>query len=222
MNITARALFLVFFFTLVTLSDESSALLRGVVLDQAGAAVSGATVSLISLDRIREAKTNEAGKFEFADSPFGTYDLRISREGFKPHTIENLHVSSSKIEPLSMTLQVLVPSACWIIPIPSYEKRTDETNLAGSLSDSENGYVEHASVKVTLLKTGRTRVGITGKRGGFQFKGLEPGKYTLTVNHRKYWYPGQPIEFRIARENLTRFSAITVLNKNTRRIFICQ
>ena len=212
---------MVFFVSLVTSSNESSALLRGVVLDQVGAAFSGATVTLISLDRIREAKTDKAGKFEFADSPFGTYDLRISGAAFKPHTIENMQVTSSNMEPISITLQVEVPP-CWITPKPSYEKRTDETNLAGIISDLRGGYVEHASVKVTLLKTGSPHVVPTGKRGEFQFKELEPGKYTLTVNHRGYWYPGQPIEFWIARENLTRFSAINLLNRKTHRVFICQ
>lgn len=219
MKIAARALFLVFFITVVASPNESTALLRGVVLDQAGGAVSGATVSLISLRKVRETTVNEAGKFEFVGLPFGTYDLTILRPGFTPHSVENLRVSSSEPEPLSITLQVNT-SSCGITPIPSYERRTDETNLAGSISGLGDG--EHASVKVTLLKTGRTHVAITGKRGEFQFKGLEPGRYTLSVNHRGYSYFGSAIDFWIASENLTRFSTIPLLNDKVPGVLICQ
>ena len=113
-------------------------------------------------------------------------------------------------------------SSCGITPIPSYERRTDERNLAGTVSDLEDGYLEHASVKVTLLKTGRTHVATTGKRGEFQFKGLEPGKYTLSVNHRGYSYFGSAIDFWIASDNLTRFSTIYLLNNKAHQIVICQ
>lgn len=221
MKISARALFLVFFVTVVASPNESAALLRGVVLDQAGGAVSGATVSLISLRKVRETTVNEAGEFEFVGLPFGTYDLTILRPGFTPHSVENLQVSSSEPEPLSITLQVNM-SSCGITPIPSYERRTDETNLAGRITDLGHGYLEHASVKVTLLKTGRTHVAITGKRGKFQFKGLEPGKYTLSVNHRGYSYFGSAIDFWIASENLTRFSAVHLLHNKANGILICQ
>lgn len=221
MKIAARALLLVFFIAVVASPNESTALLRGVVLDQAGAGVSGATVRLISLGKVREAKVNEAGKFEFVDLPFGTYDLTILQPGFAPYSVENLHVSSSEPAPLSITLQVNL-SSCGLTPIPSYERRTDETNLAGTVSDLADGYLEHASVKVTLLKTGRTHVAITGKRGEFQFKGLEPGKYTLSVNHPQYSYFGSAIDFWIASENLTRFNTIYLLNNKAHQIVICQ
>lgn len=92
----------------------------------------------------------------------------------------------------------------------------------GTVSDLEDGYLERASVKVTRLKTGRTRVAITGKRGEFQFKGLEPGEYTLSVNHPAYSYFASAIDFWIASEKLTRFSTIYLLNHKALQIAICQ
>ena len=89
-KIAAKVLLLVFSIAVVASPNESTALLRGVVLDQAGGAVSGATVRLISLGKVRDAKVNEAGKFEFVDLPFGTYDLTILQPGFAPHSVENL------------------------------------------------------------------------------------------------------------------------------------
>lgn len=105
------------------------------------------------------------------------------------------------------------------LPFGTYDLTISRPGFAPDLGD---GYLEHASVKVILLKTGRTHVAITGKRGEFQFKGLAPGKYRLSVNHHGYSYFGSAIDFWIASENLTRLSTIYLLNNKAHRIVICQ
>ena len=214
------ALFLAFFAQVTP--SESTARWEGVVLDQTGGTVSGATVNLISPDKIREVKTNDLGNFEFFDIPSGMYDLTILRNGFRPYEVENFAITSSDVRPLSFTLQLESPPPCWRTPSPSYEQRMDQTNLSGTVKDANDGHVQRVAVKITFLDTGQTHTALTGKRGEFQFRELEPGQYTLTVTHAHYWYPGKPIKFWIARENLTRFANISVLNNKTHPVFLCQ
>jgi Carboxypeptidase regulatory-like domain len=59
------------------LGGQSSAQIRGMVLDPHGAVIMGATVDLLSLEKARTTETDDSGKFEFLDSPLSTYDLQV-------------------------------------------------------------------------------------------------------------------------------------------------
>ena len=188
-----------------------------------GAVVSGASLRLVSLDKVREAKSDEAGKFEFTDLPPGTYDLRVSSPGFRAKTVEDLNVGAAGLPPLSITLQIAL-SGCGDTRSnfnPSYEKRSDDENLVGIISDFWTGPLKHATVTVTLLKTGRTRIAATGERGEFQFVGLEPGKYALKVDHAHY-VEQSGIDFWITAQNLTKFTTIYIFKKFEHRKINCE
>src|SRR5262245_20206591 len=71
---------------LTTLAQQSitSATLSGRIMDANGAAVHGASVSIINLDRNQSATTSSdsEGSFRFIYLPSGRYQLRASASGF--------------------------------------------------------------------------------------------------------------------------------------------
>src|SRR5262245_55712433 len=73
---------------LTTLAQQSitSATLSGRIMDANGAAVHGASVSIINLDRNQSATTSSdsEGRFRFIYLPSGRYQLKASASGFAP------------------------------------------------------------------------------------------------------------------------------------------
>ncbi len=69
--------------TVVASSQIESAVLKGVVTDEAKAIVTGAKLTLTG-DRgdKRETASNEFGEFDFGEMPFGKYTLTVKKEGF--------------------------------------------------------------------------------------------------------------------------------------------
>ncbi|MFL6311410.1 MAG: carboxypeptidase-like regulatory domain-containing protein [Terriglobales bacterium] len=61
--------------------------LRGRVVDETGAAISGAQVQLISRNQTYHTTVDTSGSF-FVQSPAGPGTLRISAPGFSPSTVE--------------------------------------------------------------------------------------------------------------------------------------
>ena len=63
---------------------QVSAILSGIVADQSGAAVSGATVAARSLDTglSRTTVTDQAGRYQLFALPVGRYEVRVKKDGF--------------------------------------------------------------------------------------------------------------------------------------------
>jgi hypothetical protein len=201
-------------------NSHNRARVSGVVVDQTGAVITGASVSLLSLDRVREAITDESGQFEFSDLPLGSHDVRATHQWFKPESIEGVHLGGGEVQKLSITLQ-LGSAGCNFVSTANYEKRTGRVDLIGAVADHWDGPVDHATVTATSLGSARRHVVTTGKNGGFQFAGLERGKYILKVSHERYIeQPG--INFWITRANLTMLTPIYILQKNEQRVIICE
>src|SRR5580704_9763700 len=69
----------------------------GNVKDASEAVVTGATVTLMNLEtaQSRQVTTTDAGSYDFPTIPAGTYELKISREGFNPHTQTGIVVTAN-------------------------------------------------------------------------------------------------------------------------------
>src|SRR5215467_4412083 len=63
---------------------QVSANLSGVISDPSGAAVSSASVEVMSLDTgvSRTADTDAGGRYRFSALPVGLYEIRVTKEGF--------------------------------------------------------------------------------------------------------------------------------------------
>jgi len=107
-NITAKLLIVllgVFSFPLPLLA-QNAAPLRGQVLDEVGAVIPGAKVTLVSLDgKRREVTTNAKGEFSIPSVPTGDYNLIVEFKGFQPHVQNGIKVSPST-EPLKVVMAV--------------------------------------------------------------------------------------------------------------------
>jgi hypothetical protein len=80
----------------------------GTVTDESGAVVSGATVKItnVGTGETRETATNDAGTFSFADLPSSTYDVAVSKTGFKTSTTRAVVVSVDKVARVNAGLHV--------------------------------------------------------------------------------------------------------------------
>jgi hypothetical protein len=81
--------------------------ISGLVLDEKGAVVSGATVILKdkATNQERTAMTNEEGKYAFANLVAGTYDLTISASGFKKAVVTNIKADVTKAVTQDLALE---------------------------------------------------------------------------------------------------------------------
>ncbi|MGH9661528.1 MAG: carboxypeptidase-like regulatory domain-containing protein, partial [Bryobacteraceae bacterium] len=71
----------------------------GNVRDASDAAVPAAKVVIVhrETNQTREAATNEAGGYFFSTVPGGTYEVRVSKEGFQTATERDLIVQTNQI-----------------------------------------------------------------------------------------------------------------------------
>ena len=87
---------------------QDRATLNGTLTDPSGAVVSSATVALRSAGTglHREAATNENGIYEFSSLPAGSYDLSISKPGFKALAIQTIDLLYGQIRTIDAKLAV--------------------------------------------------------------------------------------------------------------------
>jgi hypothetical protein len=207
--------------SLPCLFGRSAAQITGVVLDPAGGIVADASVSLFSLEKVREARTDARGQFAFVDFPPGNYELQVQHAGFKTVSEASIRVTGTPVPQISITLQV-ESMACGYPPLTaSYPVRSGKVNLAGTVKDVSAGLVKNATLTLAPLESGRGQAAKTNENGEFQFANLTPGKYTLKVTHEDY-SERSGMDFWIARENLTRLTPIYVFRKDESRVIVCQ
>ena len=222
-SVLARLLFVAGALSAFASNVWPAARLTGVVVDQMGAVIPETSVTLFSVDRIREAKTDEMGQFEFASVPPGVFDLKAEHRGFVVRVIENIRAEQSGHQHLSITLNVATTSSCGLgEPTINYEVRNGTVNLTGSIADFWNGGpLEGITATITNLKSRKILVITTNKNGQFQLANLEPGKYTLNASHDEYSERSN-VAFWIAAANLTSLGPVYLLRKNESRVIICQ
>lgn len=90
------------------LLGQDRATLNGTVTDAAGALVTNAAVELRSPSTglRREASSNETGIYEFSSLPVGSYELRITKPGFKPIDIQQIDVQYGQIRTIDARMDV--------------------------------------------------------------------------------------------------------------------
>jgi hypothetical protein len=192
-----------------------------VVSDPAGGFISDASVTLFSLEKVREARTDRLGQFAFGNLPQGIYELAVKHPGFKTVLLGSVNVSDVAVPQISTTLQV-APTGCGDFqPTASYPDRSGKVNLVGSVKDYSGGFVENAALTLTLSASSRGQSRNTNENGEFQFTDLAPGKYTLKVTHKDY-LEVSVAEFWVTPKNLTTLTPIYVSRKNEHSVIVCQ
>ena len=87
---------------------ETTSAIQGQATDSTGAVVSGATVTITSLDTgsKRIVRTDEAGRFNFPQIKPGAYKVEIEAKGFAPQTANNVFSGLGQKQTVNFTLKV--------------------------------------------------------------------------------------------------------------------
>jgi hypothetical protein len=87
---------------------ETTSAIEGQATDATGAAVSGATVTITSLDTgsTRSVKTDESGRFNFPQLKPGAYKVAMAAQGFEAQTADKVLAGLGQKQAVNFTLKV--------------------------------------------------------------------------------------------------------------------
>lgn len=105
--------------------------LVGTVLDESGATVAGATVSVTHLGtgQVLETKTVDAGAFTFSNLLAGSYDLKVTAPGFRTFTESNITISVNTVRRTEIRLTVGQVTETIMVSASALTLQTDKTDV---------------------------------------------------------------------------------------------
>jgi hypothetical protein len=200
--------------------SQSGVTLTGIVTDQSGAIVLGASVRLYSTKRFRETKVGSDAGFEFTNVDPGKYEMEVTSPGFNKMT-KDIEISNKTPRPITVELRVGQGGHCQVTELAKgsfnaeadifYVKRVDRVDVKGLVRDDLGSPL--AGVTVKLEGSGPSATTVSNGKGEFEFSNLEPGKYILASSlggfrdiSRYLW---------ITQENVTE---VTVTLPDQRRV----
>ena len=80
--------------------------IRGVVLDQTGGLIPGATVAILSLEVSKDMNANDFGEYSFRGIPPGSYNVTAFAKGFANIQISSVELTAGQDKQLDLTLLV--------------------------------------------------------------------------------------------------------------------
>ena len=133
-----------------------------------------AEVRIVETEQSQE--TNANGTFQFVEIPVGTYTLFISHPTYSPPTEIVIKIRAGE------TLRGrFYPGA----EVP-FVNTTDSGDVDGHVYSHTTGKpLAEAEVRIVEID----RLGQTDASGNFQFRGITPGTYTLSITHATYKTP---------------------------------
>lgn len=141
--------------------------IEGIVTDKEnGSPIEGVTVKISSHDR--EIVTDASGAFDITNMVIGSYELSLSKDGYRPYSVEVL-VESHRTTTISIELEVVEPT------IPSF-------NITGRVINKDGVPIKDALIVIKELDIS-TRSNLNGY---FRFEDLEKGNYTLIISAEGY------------------------------------
>ncbi len=114
--------------------------IQGVLTDPSGAVVQGATLTLTSKETgiVRTATSSDAGVFAITNLAPGHYTLKVSRQGFKTQTLEDVVVGAEGIQAINVQLALgqLVQNVSVTAPVaPAIN--TENATISGTLTSQQ-------------------------------------------------------------------------------------
>lgn len=159
-------------------AQEVTGNISGTITDGSGAAVRGATVTLINTDRnatVRTLTTNGAGFYTATSLPLGTYSVKVADPGFKTDTLTGLilHVDDK----LTVNRQLVVGSSEQSVTV---------------VADALHVNLEDATV-AGLINGTQTRELVLSTRNYEQLLSLQPGVAYTGSTDQIYLGPTNPL-----------------------------
>ena len=111
----------------------------GSVQDPSGAMVVGAVITITSKDTgvTRETKSNDAGLYNFANVQAGTYDLKITSQGFRTITRTGLLATINEVTRADIRLEVGATSEQVTVEATASVLQTDKADVHVELTSKE-------------------------------------------------------------------------------------
>ena len=173
---------------IVQFSPPPMATLSGTVVNEAGVAVEGATVTLDG----KSTTTDVNGKFEFTGLEAGTYTLKVSKTGYTSYT-ESFSIAAGETKVFSITIYSKVLSIKYLYPsVTSVDTPTKMKVKVSSGAGAESG-VELTAI-VTLPNnsevTNLVKFEESSAAGTYygEFTPSVPGTYYIVLKAEKAGY----------------------------------
>lgn len=145
----------------------STGRVSGTVVDQTGAVIPEATVTLINIEtsETREVGTNDLGDFVFSLLPPGRYELRVSAPGFQTVVVKDVVVKITQTTTLTVQLPVALETEVMTV--------TAEPPLVQDTSSQMGRVIDERSIRQLPLPT----------RNFQQLLALSPGAMASLTNN---------------------------------------
>jgi hypothetical protein len=163
----------------------------GSVRDAQGAAVAGATVKLSNLDTSQErtATSDQNGEFNFPELPLGTFQLTVSKDGFRTSQINDIVTSQRQVNNINPVLAVgTVSSKIEVNSAPALIQ-TETNESGGQLTEEQVESLPIGNSDYTRLAL--VLPGVT-QNSNFAF-----AQYSLTVVKKSYRRPATSVSWGV-------------------------
>jgi hypothetical protein len=165
---------------------ETTSAIVGAVVDPSGAAVAGAAVTIIGTETgaMRNALTDDAGRFSFPQLKPGSYAVRVDAAGFEPQMVKSVTSGLGQKQTVNFTLKLLAAKGEVTVrseaPLVNPENPNTATTLnAPALENLPNpgGDMTYplqfaAGALMNTAGSGNDFIGGTNGYGNVQFNGL--------------------------------------------------
>jgi hypothetical protein len=177
-------------------AQAQTAVLEGTVQDTSGGSIARAAVILREREtnNTRTTLTDGQGAFRLADVPVGTYELRVTYDGFEPYAHAGVTLAVGQTARLNVVMRpagVIERVAVSAQPPPLDSRQTSvtttiDTERIEELPVRSRNYLEFVLLAPGVSRPGRhTTPGVvtsTLQDSGFSFGGLRPRSNTLTID----------------------------------------
>jgi hypothetical protein len=112
---------------------------QGVVTDNAGGTVAGATVTLTNKETndVRSTMTSDEGSYRFSALPPGLYSLTVEKENFKKSSIDDLKVDAETVRGQDVQLEAGVISEVVTVQADNAGLQTEDANVGKTITTDE-------------------------------------------------------------------------------------
>lgn len=213
-------LFIIFTLNGTLNAQESSGKVVGTIVDQSGAVVPGAKVTVINTGTqiSRDTVTDEEGNFQILSVPVGTYQVSVERTGFKKALSEPQKLNINQT--LKFDINLEVGSQAEVVEVTSAPSMIETANPTLGQTVSERSVVNlplngRNVLNLALLQPGVTETNPSnGGAGGFNIAGgrsdsveylLDGGLNNNLLSNGVVFNPNPDAvaEFRILENNYT-------------------
>jgi Carboxypeptidase regulatory-like domain len=121
-----------------SVNAQSTASIEGLVTDQNGAVVAGAEINVVSseIGIARTSTTDDAGRFQVAALPVGSYRVEVKARGFQTQIVENSRIEVGRR--ITQNFQLRVGDVSQMVSVPTNHELLEQSSMAvGQVVDQQ-------------------------------------------------------------------------------------